>query len=110
MISQIRFRGFDINYANNDSFFKSVEAGTWEAETFQVLDKYIRYGKTFIDIGGYAGILSIYASILGADVFAIEPDYIAFPKMVDNIEANNLSTQVICANLAIADKDGKRFL
>lgn len=110
MISHINFRGFTINFANNESFFKKVESGEWEAETFQILEKFIRYNKIFLDIGSWTGILSIYASILGADVFAIEPDPVAFPLMQDNIEANSLSTTVVCANVAIAEKNGKTFL
>jgi FkbM family methyltransferase len=102
----INFRGHSIMYVNRDSFFKSVESGEWEKETFDVLDKYIEKGKTFIDIGAWNGMISMYAGLLGAKCYAIEPDAVAYKELVENITINGLTENVDTANIALSYQNG----
>lgn len=100
----ISIRNQPINYFNNDGHFKQVESNKWEPETFDVLDQYIKPGKTFLDIGAWIGTLSIYAAKLGANVISIEPDVQARKWLLDNLEANDCVNTVL--NCAVSNKRG----
>lgn len=110
MQGTINFRGKLINYSNRQDFFLEVEQNKWERETFDVLDKFIVAGKTFVDIGGWIGILSIYANMLGAKVYAIEPDRVAINQLVENLIANDLLFDIVYSDVAISDKNGEAVL
>lgn len=93
-----------MKHKGHDKFWRNVEAGTWEPETFEVLNKYCAPGKTFIDIGAWNGVCSIYASSLGAECRAVEPDPEALKYLQANIKLNEANVRVY--NVCIAGKDG----
>ena len=93
-----------MKHIGHDRFWKEVEAGTWEPETFKVLHQYIKPNKTFIDIGSWNGVCSLYAYELGAICHAIEPDNEAFAILSANIALN--SADIKSHNLCISDKNG----
>ncbi len=109
-MTAINFRGKELIYANQKGFFKLVELGQWETETFDVLDKYIVPGKSFIDIGAWCGILSIYAAKIGAIVYSVEPDQISFDELYLNMVENNFPQKWDTHNIAISNKNGKANL
>jgi FkbM family methyltransferase len=94
-----------MKHKGHDKFWSNVEAGTWEPETFEVLNKYCAPGKTFIDIGAWNGVCSIYAAGLGAECRAVEPDPEALRYLQENIKLNEANVRVY--NVCIADKDGQ---
>lgn len=51
----IHFRSQTINYIERTPYWQSIERGEWEPASFDVLDEYIKPGKTFIDIGAWGG-------------------------------------------------------
>lgn len=110
MQGTIIFRGKNINYSNRQDFFLEVERNKWEIETFDVLDRFIVAGKTFVDVGSWIGVLSIYANMLGAKVYAIEPDRVAINQLVENLIANDLLFDVVYSDVAISDKNGESVL
>lgn len=96
------FRGKVIKYHSRPEFWRTVESGTWESHSFDILDKYIEKDKVFIDVGCWTGVLSIYAALLGAKVYAIEPDN--YLEAEENFKLNNLDIKL--SNLALSYSKG----
>lgn len=109
-MSSINFRGQNIVFTSRDNFFRIVEAGQWEKETFDVLDHFIVPGKIFVDIGAWVGVLSLYAALKGARVYAVEPDEVAFHELFSNVEANQLLKQISMQMVAVSDHCGNANL
>lgn len=84
----VNIRGKEIYFNGRSGFWNLAANDQWEKESFDVLDKYVVPGKAFVDIGAWIGALSIYAQKLGAIVFAIEPDHIAYQELNTNIALN----------------------
>lgn len=110
MTESVIIRSNKVYFGNNSRFFKEVEKEKWETDTFDVLDKFIKPEKIFLDIGAWIGALSIYAAKLGTTVFAIEPDDVAFSQMIENIELNEHSENIFACNLAISNTNGEAQL
>lgn len=94
------FRGHEIKYSSRPEFWESLE--NWESYSFDILEKHIEKDKIFIDIGCWTGVLSIYAALLGAKVFAIEPDN--YMEAEENFKFNNLDIKL--SNLALSYSKG----
>jgi FkbM family methyltransferase len=92
-------------HPGQEGYWKRVEANEWEPETFDILDRYIKPGKTFIDIGAWNGVLSLYASALGAQVYAVECDPSALKMLWENNTLNGGHIQV--TDCAISNTIGK---
>jgi len=108
----MRIRNVDIQYSafhnGQAAFWFNVEKGYWEPETFDILDRYIVSGKTFIDVGAWNGVLSLYASKLGAKVESVECDPVALEMLMDNYKLNG--GDIFVNTCAISDKDGHAVL
>jgi len=94
-----------MKHTGDEKFWKEVEEGKWEPETFKVLDMFCSDGKTFIDIGAWNGVLSFYAEQLGCICYAIEPDPIALAKLIKNIKLNNSKIKVSEICISAKNKD-----
>src|SRR6187399_3421197 len=107
----ITFRGKEINYSNLErrAFWHLLAVNRWEPETFDVIDKYVKPGTNFIDIGSWISPISIYASMLGANVYSIDPDPVAWEEGVIN-QAVNKCTGITNFNMAISDDDALQVL
>lgn len=112
MIAQTRVRSKEILHSNShpgqEAFWFTVGAGKWEPETLDVLERYVTYDKVFIDIGAWNGILSLYASKLGARVEAVECDPKAIEMASENMRINHAN--VFLSTCAISDKEGTAIL
>jgi FkbM family methyltransferase len=98
---------FKFEVKGDKQFWPNVQE--WEPETFEIVKHYADPKKTFIDIGAWNGVVSLYASGLFKEVIAIEPDVIAFDKLFKNVQANNLKN-VFCRNVAISNTNGSSIL
>lgn len=107
-MNTVTIRNKQINFIQRPNFFLQVARNNWEPRSFDVLDRFIRPGTTFIDIGAWNGVLSLYAAALGADCYAVEPDLPAFVELVENINANNF--KIHPSLLAISDTTGRAKL
>jgi len=105
-ICKINFRGRTIKYCGNNQFWERVAAEMWESDTFNLLEKQIIAGKIFIDCGAWNGVLSIYAAMLGARVYAIEPDAAIWNELECNIHENGLQDLITWKSYALSDKKG----
>lgn len=97
--------GHEIKFKSRPEFWMEVENGNWESDTFKVFDRYIKPNSTFIDIGAWNGVCSIYASKLGAKVFTLEPDPNIYCELTENLKINKCKLKFFYP-LAISDKEG----
>lgn len=94
--------GFTINPFQFGGIWKHIESGKWEPESFIVFKKFIKDSDVVIDIGSWAGPLTIYAAHLASFVHSIDPDPVIFKQLVHNVNLNpQISNKVKCHNVAI---------
>lgn len=83
--------------------------GYYECTTLFMIDKLLKPGDTFIDIGASVGQMTVYGSkAVGKDgkVFAIEPTPSRYFELKNSIALNNCSN-VIPLNLGLGSKPGE---
>lgn len=107
-MKSIQFRGHTINYQEDDGFWQGLvrENDPWEKETFDILEKYLGEGKVLFDIGAWNGVFSVYANKLGSTAFALEPDEVAYNKLVENMMLNDANS-LFPSKLAVAEFGGE---
>lgn len=87
----------------HDWFWKIFADGSWEPDTFPIFDKFLDPEKNFVDIGAWIGPTALYAAPRAKQVFAFEPDPIAFQKLVMNL-ALNRADNVVPYPVAVSDQ------
>jgi len=98
--------GFNLNGDEDHSWFwKSVERGEWEPETFDVFNRFVKKRDHVCDLGGWIGPTVLYAAAKGAHVTTFEPDPTAFQYLQENVRLNRFK-KVSCYNFAIATLNG----
>lgn len=85
------------------AFWKKVSDGSWEPETFQILQKFLDPESTYCDIGAFIGPTVIFASSRCKKVICFEPDPVAFGYLLTNIQRNNIKN-IQAYNLAVTEK------
>ncbi len=85
-------------------FWRIVNKGKWEPQTFKVLDKYLTPESTYCDIGAWIGPTVIYAAKRCKQVYCFEPDTIAYRFLLWNLALNKLKN-VLPNNIALSDKN-----
>lgn len=92
-------------------FWKRVNRGGWEPETFRIFDRHITPETLFLDIGAWIGSTALYGAQRAARCVAFEPDPVAFAALTANLAAN--AAQEWAQRLEILDcainKDGASF-
>ena len=82
----------------HSKFWRKTWAGTWEPETFKVLDTYLDPSRGYIDIGAWIGPTVLYAARKSRHVWCFEPDPTAFRHLAWNLELNNIrNVSAFCA-------------
>ena len=104
---KVQLREFEFDVQGDPEFWQGVSQ--WEPETFDIVKRYADPGKSFIDIGAWNGVVSLYASHLFNNVLAIEPDVVAFDKLARNVLLNPCFN-VMCRSLAISNQNGHAVL
>jgi len=72
--------------------------------------KKIGESGTVVNIGAAQGFYVVFSGLSKNKVIAIEPDPETFVALNNNLDLNNLNSNVECLNYAIGDKDGKEVL
>lgn len=97
---------FNIAHTQNDFFWNNLQRKHWEERTFGILDKYLKPGGLFIDIGCWEGPFTLYAASLGAVVHAIDPDEQAISGLNEHIKLNpGLETNIHIHQFAITGEN-----
>ncbi|MCK9458630.1 MAG: FkbM family methyltransferase [Proteobacteria bacterium] len=94
-------RQFFISPSHYPLFWDRVENNTWEPITYQILNRYVNPNKDYIDIGAWIGPTILYAAQIAKRSFAIEPDPVAYQKLLENVALNNFPITTNCC--AISD-------
>ncbi|MEH1864962.1 MAG: FkbM family methyltransferase [Nostoc sp.] len=79
---------FKVVKSQYQDFWKEVNDGQWEPQTFKVFDRFISKDTTYIDVGTWIGPTLLYAAQLAKEAFAFEPDPIAYKEMLANVKLN----------------------
>lgn len=79
----------------------------WEPNTFDIFEAFLDQEHSYIDIGAWIGITSLYGCQLAKHCYAIEPDPIAFSYLKDNIALNcNLKSKITPFDYCIYHENG----
>lgn len=108
---QLRDKVFDVAEGQYDQLWQDIKTGKWEPQTFEILDYFVGSGDIVLDLGAWIGPVSLYAAQLCSEVYAIEPDPVAFAELEKNVQQNpELSSKINCCKLAISGTKGKLIL
>lgn len=86
MKTEINGNTFEVE--NDVQFWQNIS--TWEPYSFEILDRFLKDGGNFVDVGAWNGVLSIYGARRAAQVFSFEPDKLAYEHFVNNIKLNGI--------------------
>lgn len=111
-----RFSGFydKINVSNTTfrvtphEFWREYKRESWEPETYANIKKHLSSETTFIDLGAWVGICSMWASEIGCKkIHAVEANPISYKLLQKTINANkSLRELVTLSNKCVSNEDG----
>jgi FkbM family methyltransferase len=81
-------RSFAVEPGAQFRFWKRVNRGEWEPETFAIFDRHITSDTLFLDVGAWVGSTALYAAQRAKSALAFEPDPVAFAALTRNLAAN----------------------
>lgn len=94
---------FNLRGSGIASAITDFAAGTWEPETMEWVDTYIRPGETVWDIGASIGLCALYAGLNPqVHVMAFEPAHMDFSLLNEHIALNNMSANVMAYCIAMS--------
>lgn len=92
---------------------QDMKANKWRRSSFAVIDRFLRPGDTFMDIGAYVGTILCYATFKCVRAIGFEPDPVAYEVLAANVNVNRREfgkDKPIITNKAIADTNGHFML
>lgn len=96
---------FKIDPGQNKDYWDRINSDVWEPFTFVIFDYFITEESTVLDLGSWAGVLTLYAAMLSKEVHAVDPDPVCFEELQANISLNPLiANKVKTYKKAISDK------
>ena len=108
---QLRNISFFVDAAFHPEYWEFVRSGKWEPDTFDIMDDFMLPNSCFVDLGCWAGPLSLYAAGKGANVHAVDPDSEAYQSLLNNLKLNpNLAERIRPHKIAISKKNGQALL
>lgn len=75
----------------HSKFWRKAAGGTWEPETFAVLDTHLDQDHDYLDIGAWIGPTVLYGAARARRVYCFEPDPVAFRYLAWNLELNKVT-------------------
>lgn len=92
----------------NEYVYQSANKGRWKPKFFRVFNQFLRPGMTYVDIGAYVGATTLYPAALGCEVWAFEPDPLAYSVLERNIALNpELAPRIRLFPWAIGTENGR---
>jgi len=77
--------------AEDETYWRRVEAGEWEPDTFEVLAKCLHPGAVYVDVGAWVGATVLFAAARCESVYCIEPDPAAYERLLANLRMNRVT-------------------
>lgn len=104
----LQHNGFKINYAKEDLGFISflITNKDYETETREAIEKILRRGDVFVDLGANIGFFTLLAARQVGDtgkVFAFEPTPGTRTLLSRNVLDNGYSDRVVVEEVAVSD-------
>jgi FkbM family methyltransferase len=113
-MTTLKIHDKDINIQDIKQFknyIELVKEGLWEPDTFKVFDAFLDNSHSYIDIGAWLGITSLYGCQKAKHCYAIEPDPVAFQYLKDNVALNPvLKDKLTLSNVCIYHLNGPVIL
>ena len=95
---------FAVTGSFSEKWFDNKHFQDWEKNTFHILDHYADSTLNYIDVGAWIGPTVLYAAQRFNKVIAIEPDRLAFHRLVKNLSVNNFKN-IIPVNKCLSYND-----
>jgi len=89
----------------HSKFWRKAASGTWEPETFAVLDAHLDRDHDYLDLGAWIGPTVLFGARRARHVYCFEPDPTAFRHLAWNLELNGLHN-VSAFGVALSDRFG----
>ena len=103
----VRGRTYRVNRGFNDRYWGKINDGRWELETFEIFERFLKPGDTYLDIGTFIGPTVLYGSLIAAKVHAVDADPVSIEELKRNIALNDTARErVTVHHLALNDHDG----
>ncbi|MEM3830324.1 MAG: FkbM family methyltransferase, partial [Conexivisphaerales archaeon] len=102
----------DKSYVDLSPYRQYLESGFCEKEISQYIEKILKHGDVFVDVGVNSGYYSLLASSIVGDtgrVYAFEPHPQTFKRFVRNLKLNEISN-VEAFSVALSSYDGAGIL
>ncbi len=103
-----RSLSFTLNCDNWMTHYRMETFDVAEPETLDWIDRQMRDGDLFFDVGGNIGVFTLYAALRHprTSVIVFEPEYANLHLLRDNIMANGLIERVQIYPVALSDQTG----
>jgi FkbM family methyltransferase len=75
-------------FINAKTWWDTYSQGGWEPQTFTVFRRFINPHSVVVDFGAWIGVTAMYAGLLSQNVYALEPDPVAYEAMAANLYVN----------------------
>jgi FkbM family methyltransferase len=99
---------YNVNGTGYIPFWDDLITGEWELETFEIIDYFVLENSKTMDVGCWIGPISLYMAAKGAQVYSIDPDPIAYKRLIENLKLNPaLNLRIHPFNVAITSKTQK---
>ena len=69
-------------------FWRKVERGEWEPQTYREIDRHVGADTIVLDFGANIGAITLYAAWKAARVICFEPDPLSRANLIANIAIN----------------------
>ncbi|MFM7445052.1 MAG: FkbM family methyltransferase, partial [Tabrizicola sp.] len=102
---------FQVDPRPHHRFWKRVNSGAWEPETYAIFDRHIDDRTLFLDIGAWIGSTSLYGAQLAQRCVAFEPDPVAFAELSRNVDQNRQADWIgkLQIHERAINRDGQSF-
>ena len=107
-IIEVTKDSFQFNVKNSEirRLWDAIVHAEWEEDTFKILNRFVKKGQTYLDVGAWIGPTVLYAAQKAGKLYAIEPDRVAYNELIENVNLNpDLKDKIQCLNIALTAKN-----
>ncbi len=98
---------FTVDPCHFKETWELIGSGNWESDTINTITNFSDENKTFLDLGAWAGPITLFAASLSKRVIAFEPDPVVYEQLKNNVSLNpSLSEKITCLEMAVSKSTG----